>query len=124
MLFRSTGVHVDLEGAPVEPRPAPEVELALFRIAQEALINVAKHAAASRARISITGHAGHARLLVEDDGRGASSRVAANDPGSGGWGMAVMHERAAAVGGVMRIEHPGQGTRIVVEVGRDTHHSG
>ena len=37
---------------------------------------------------------------------------------------AWVHERAAAVGGVMRIEHPGQGTRIVVEVGRDTHHSG
>ena len=119
-----TGLHVAVEGAALEPRPAPEVELALFRIAQEALINVAKHASASRARISITGAAGWARLLVEDDGRGTASKLAANDPGLSGWGMAVMRERAAAVGGVMRIEQPGRGTRIVVEVGGDPHYPG
>jgi signal transduction histidine kinase len=116
-----TGLHVVLEGGALEPRPPREVELALFRIAQEALINVAKLAAASHARISITGGPGGAQLLVEDDGRGAIR--AANDPDSSGWGMAVMRERAAAVGGAMRIEYPERGTRIVVEVANDPHHS-
>lgn len=112
-----TGLHVAVEGAAPEPRLAPEVELALFRIAQEALINIAKHAAASQARIMIAGIAGGARLLVEDDGRGARVARAANDPDSSGWGMAVMRERAAAVGGALRVEHPDRGMRIVVEVG-------
>ncbi|MGH8675066.1 MAG: CHASE domain-containing protein, partial [Burkholderiales bacterium] len=120
-----TGLHVAVEGAKLEPRPAPEVEMALFRIAQEALTNVAKHAAASRARVSLSGTEGRVKLLVEDDGRGIGPASAANDPGPAGWGMAVMRERAAAVGGAMRVESPGQGTRIVVEVGAgDPHHPG
>jgi signal transduction histidine kinase len=120
-----TGLRVAVEGDKLEPRPAPEVEMALFRIAQEALTNVAKHAAASRARVSISGAAGRLRLVVEDDGRGIGPAPAANDPGPAGWGMAVMRERAAAVGGEMRVERPGKGTRIVVEVAAgDPHHPG
>ena len=120
-----TGLRVAVEGGKLEPRPAPEVEVALFRIAQEALTNVAKHAAASRARVSLTGGAGRVRLLVEDDGRGIRSAPDATDPGPAGWGMAVMRERAEAVGGAMRVEHPKRGTRIVVEVAAgDTHHPG
>ncbi|MSQ50925.1 MAG: hypothetical protein EXR28_03450 [Betaproteobacteria bacterium] len=113
-----TGLRVILEGAAPEPRRAPEVELALFRIAQEALINVAKHASASSARISITGDAGCTLLLIEDDGQGAPRAAAANDPDTSGWGMAVMRERAAAVGGALRVEHAGRGMRIVVEIGK------
>lgn len=119
-LESSTGLRVKVEGSALDPRPAPEVELALFRIAQEALVNVAKHAAANEARIFISGHGNVARLVVEDDGQGVGRSKAANDPDvTSGWGMAVMRERAAAVGGAMRVEHPGQGTRVVVEVGDD-----
>jgi signal transduction histidine kinase len=110
------GLKVSLQGDKLEPRPPAEVEMALFRIAQEALTNVAKHAGASSTTVSLTRIAGAVRLVIEDDGRGMVQPRAAND-GSGGWGMAVMRERAVAVGGEMRIEHPGRGTRIVVDVG-------
>ncbi|MEA3195459.1 MAG: hypothetical protein QOD26_3792 [Betaproteobacteria bacterium] len=109
-----TGLRVEFGGAKIEPRPPAEVEVALFRIAQEALINVAKHAGASQARISLSSEPGRVRLVVEDDGRGIAG--AANDGETVGWGMAVMRERAAAVGGSMHVESPGRGTRIVVEV--------
>jgi signal transduction histidine kinase len=110
-----TGLRVEVGGTKLEPRPPAEVEVALFRIAQEALTNVAKHAGASRATVSLSREDGRVRLVVEDDGRGIVP--AANDSEDLGWGMAVMHERAAAVGGLMRVESQGKGTRIVVEVG-------
>jgi signal transduction histidine kinase len=111
-----TGLRVTVEGAKLDPRPDAEVEMALFRIAQEALTNVAKHAGGSRARVVLSGAAQRVRLVVEDDGRGIEATTAANDAGTTGWGMAVMRERAVAVGGKMRVESPGRGTRIVVEV--------
>ncbi|OAI52089.1 hypothetical protein AYO46_06505 [Betaproteobacteria bacterium SCGC AG-212-J23] len=113
-LANRTGLRVELGGAKLEPRPAAEVEMALFRIAQEALTNVAKHAGASRATISLSSEAGRVRLVIEDDGRGILP--AANDSEEQGWGMAVMRERAAAVGGAMRVESRERGTRVVVEV--------
>ncbi|HUQ24640.1 MAG TPA: CHASE domain-containing protein [Burkholderiales bacterium] len=109
-----TGLRVQFGGEKLEPRPPAEVEVALFRIAQEALINVAKHAGASQAQISLSRDSDRVRLVVEDDGCGIG--VAANDSETVGWGMAVMRERAAAVGGAMHVESPGRGTRIVVEV--------
>jgi signal transduction histidine kinase len=121
-----TGLRVAVEGGALEPRPGREVEMALFRIMQEALTNAAKHAAASQARVSLSRKHGRVSLLVEDDGVGMRAALAANDPGrEGGWGMAVMRERAEAVGGALRIERPGRGTRIVVEVTTDDpHHPG
>ena len=111
-----TGLRIDLRGEKFDPRPAVEVEMALFRIAQEALTNVVKHAGASGARVALTREAHRVTLVVEDDGRGMSGTRAANDPVRPAWGMAVMRERAAAVGGEMRIEALAPGTRIVVEV--------
>ncbi|MGQ0656063.1 MAG: CHASE domain-containing protein [Betaproteobacteria bacterium] len=111
-----TGVRIELQGGKFDPRPAAEVEMALFRIAQEALTNVVKHAGASGARIALTRHEGRLRLIVEDDGRGMAATTAANDPARPAWGMAVMRERAMAVGGEMRVEVLERGTRIVVEV--------
>jgi two-component system sensor histidine kinase UhpB len=112
-----TGLRIAVEGEALEPRPGREVELALFRIVQEALTNAAKHAAASQARVWLSGSKGQVRLLIEDDGLGMRAAPAANDPGrEGGWGMAAMRERAEAVGGALRVERPERGTRIVVEV--------
>jgi signal transduction histidine kinase len=112
-----TGLRIAMAGERLDPRPGSEVELALFRIAQEALTNVAKHAGASRATVALSGTPARVRLVVEDDGRGVPASAAAND-GPPGWGMAVMRERAFAVGGAMRVESLARGTRIVVEVAR------
>jgi signal transduction histidine kinase len=111
-----TGLRVRVEGHSIEPRPSPDVEVALFRIAQEALTNVAKHAAASQASVSLSSLDGRLTLVIEDNGKGIRTPPAANDPGPAGWGMAVMRERAAAVGGAVRVDSPGRGTRIIVEV--------
>ena len=110
-----TGLRVAVEGKDIGPRPTAEVELALFRIVQEALTNVAKHAAASSARVALARVEGRLTLVVEDDGKGMPG--AANDPAPPGWGMAVMRERAAAVGGAVQVVSSETGTRIVVEVG-------
>ena len=111
-----TGLRIALRGEKVEPRAPAEVEMALFRIAQEALTNIVKHASASSASVALERRGDRVSLVVEDDGRGIARTAAANDPVRHPWGMAVMRERAIAIGGQMRIETLERGTRIVVEV--------
>jgi two-component system, NarL family, sensor histidine kinase UhpB len=92
-----------------------EAAIALFRIAQESLANVAKHAGARNARVLLERNDDRIVLEISDDGRGF-------DPGerlahSLRWGVATMHERAAAVGGYVQVEStPGGGTTVRAEV--------
>jgi len=89
-----------------------EARIALYRIAQEALNNIAKHARASRATVELHCEAGYARLCISDDGRGFDP--AAVQPGQ--LGLDIMRERAQAVGAHLGIKSlPGQGTRVLVE---------
>jgi signal transduction histidine kinase len=91
----------------------------LFRIAQEALTNVAKHAQATEVSVTVEVDSGTLRLVVADDGIGFDAAHLAEPNGSRGWGLLTMTERAEAVGGRCRIESdPGQGTRVIVEVAR------
>ena len=94
-----------------EEPPVPEtVATAAYRITQEALTNVIRHADAGRVEVRLGRHNGHLLLTVEDDGRGFSP------DGSGdtdGLGLAGMRERAVLVGGILEIDsRPGAGTRI------------
>jgi PAS domain S-box-containing protein len=115
-----TGLRVQVKGA-AKRLPLPhDVAIALFRIAQEALTNAAKHSGASRVVVRVSKSRERVELRVEDDGRGGldrrkEPRDAANGSG-GGWGLPMMRERAEAVGGRLRIEHADPGTRILVEV--------
>ncbi|CAN5773641.1 sensor histidine kinase [soil metagenome] len=106
----TTGLALDTDLAAVEGLLSPEAELALYRIVQEALSNVARHAAAGtvRVRLSFVGRA--VTATVEDDGRGfAVDEVMSN----GGLGLFGMQERAAFVGGTVDIDsEPGRGTRV------------
>jgi two-component sensor histidine kinase len=96
-------------------RLPPGVETHLYRILQEALGNVAKHAGASRVGVLLERRDGHALFIVEDDGRGFDPVAAAN--GSGSMGLVNMRERAALVGGTLEIEtSPGAGTTLFVRV--------
>jgi signal transduction histidine kinase len=89
-----------------------DVSIALYRIAQEALNNVVKHARASRATVELNCEAGYTRLCIGDDGRGFDP--AAVQPGQ--LGLDIMRERAQAIGAELRIEsQPAQGTHILVE---------
>jgi PAS domain S-box-containing protein len=91
-----------------------EARIALYRIAQEALNNVAKHARASWATVELHCEARYARLCISDDGRGFNP--AAVQPRQ--LGLDIMRERAQAAGASLRIDsQPGQGTRVLVEWG-------
>jgi signal transduction histidine kinase len=112
-------VAVQVEGQELSPRLPPAVETALFRIAQEALNNVTRHAHATQANVRLEAVADTARLTIADDGVGFDP-AARRPPGEPPlWGLINMRERAEAVGGRLRVESaPGQGTHVVVKVPR------
>jgi signal transduction histidine kinase len=108
-----TGLQVDLEARLGEDRLAGEVETALYRIVQEALTNVVKHAGASRVSILITPKDDAVAAVVEDDGVGFDPET----PPADGLGLLGMRERVGLVGGRLRIESSeGRGTTLVAEV--------
>jgi signal transduction histidine kinase len=99
-----------LGGAPLPP----EVGINLYRVAQEALNNVQKHAAARNVSVLLERRDGHALLIIEDDGKGFEHDAA---PEGGGMGLVNMRERAALIGGTLEIEtSPGAGTTLYVRV--------
>jgi len=102
----------------IKRRPAPVVETELFRIAQEALSNVIKHARASSATVKL--NFGESRLLltVEDNGAGFdSSAVLYMSGDKGKLGLLGMKERAKLCGGTLKVDStPGCGTRVEVDV--------
>ncbi|HEY7149430.1 MAG TPA: sensor histidine kinase [Gaiellaceae bacterium] len=108
---RLAGVRVERDLATSLPKLAPEVELAVYRIAQESLTNIARHAQASQ--VTITLDSGHDRVVlrVVDDGRGFGG-----DPVEHG-GLRSMRERALLVGGALAIKNaPDGGVEIRLEV--------
>jgi two-component system, NarL family, sensor histidine kinase DevS len=108
-----TGIAVELESRLGDRRLPSELETVLYRVVQEALTNVAKHARASHVSILLHERDGVVAAVVEDDGRGFA-RGAATD---GGLGLVGMRERVALVDGRLDIESAeGSGTTIVVEV--------
>jgi PAS domain S-box-containing protein len=113
------GINVTVTGEEPVPRLAAQTENALFRIAQEALTNVAKHAQATQVTIAMKADHKIVRLMIADDGVGFDPASPARPDGDRGWGLITMAERAEAVGGHCRIESKRQqGTRVIVEVTR------
>jgi two-component system sensor histidine kinase UhpB len=114
-----TGIAVAVTGSEPAVRPAPQVEIALFRIAQEALNNVAKHARARHVEIALDHANGVCVMSVQDDGIGFDRVEASSDKPKPGLGMVTMRERAQAVGGRFEVQAlPGRGTRLTVRVPR------
>ena len=105
---RRTGLTIVVDAEPIERLPLPAEE-ALYRIGQEALHNVVKHANASNATLRITGDGGSVRLSVTDDGVG----FAPAEVPRGHLGLIGMRQRVDLVGGELRVEsRPGGGTLI------------
>jgi len=108
---RRTGLEVDSHLAGLEPRLAEPVESALYRIAQESLTNVARHARASRVGVDLASDAASVVLVVRDDGAGFDG----DRMGHGG--LRGMRERAVLVGGALELREPdGGGVEVRVEV--------
>jgi PAS domain S-box-containing protein len=98
---------------------SPEIELALYRIVQEGLSNVAKHAAADHVTLQMEQLDGNVMLTIRDDGRGLSegSAESAQPPGGSGFGLTSMRERAILAGGSFEILSPESGgTEIRVNI--------
>jgi signal transduction histidine kinase len=108
-----TGIRTDFHSALGETRLPGDVETALYRVVQESLTNVVKHAAASRVSVSIARREPVVAAVIEDDGRGFDPR---SNP-DGGIGLLGMRERLALIDGRLEIEsRPGAGTTLVAEV--------
>jgi len=108
-----TGIEVQLQSQLGPERLGEEAETALYRLVQEALTNIVKHAHARTVSILLVRHERRVTAVIEDDGRGFEpSRQHA-----GGLGLVGMRERAALVGGHLTIESSeGGGTTIAIEV--------
>src|SRR5207237_9700063 len=104
-------ISVDVNG--LEERLPSQTEVALFRIVQEALTNVAKHAGASRARVKLRQKDGSVQLTVADDGHGFDPEHVNGDR----LGLFGMQERVSLIGGQFELDaKPGRGTRLAVTV--------
>jgi len=112
-----TGLNTVVEGGETMSRLPPEVEIALFRITQEALTNVAKHGRASRVTVTLEEVDKRTTLTIADNGAGFDPQASRTTAAATKWGLILIRERAEVVGGQVRIDSgPGKGTRIVVEV--------
>ncbi len=111
-LSETSGLHIDLEARLGEGRLPSEVETTLYRIVQEALTNIVKHAEATRVSILLMRRDGAATAVIEDDGRGFDLAAAGET-----FGLEGMRERAELHDGRLTIEStPGSGTTLVVVV--------
>jgi len=97
-------VNFERIGSAAAHRLSPEVEVALYRIAQEALTNVVRHADGSRASLVLIQRSESVRLVIEDDGRGFDLEAAARRDGGPGLGLSSMRERGRLLGGMVEIE--------------------
>jgi len=111
--FKPRGLPAALEISGESRRVEPLVETVLFRVAQEALTNVQRHAQATKTRVCLCYEKDSVCLRVSDNGQGFDPSQTFNAPH--GWGLAGMKERAESMHGQLRIESAsGQGTLIEV----------
>ena len=106
-------VRVDFRSALGKTRLPPEMETALYRVVQESLTNIVKHANAQHISISLARRPTGVAVVIEDDGSGFDQRAVRED----GVGLIGMRERLALIDGRLEIEsRPGAGTTVVAEV--------
>jgi len=106
----STSVPIEMDLATALPPLPPDVEAAAYRIAQEALTNVIRHAGAGSARLTLVSENRSLRVEVTDDGHGFTS------PKSQGVGLCSMRHRAEALGGTFEVTSGDDGTSIVASL--------
>jgi signal transduction histidine kinase len=101
----------------LQGRLAPDLETVLYRVTQESLNNVGKHAGASRVTVSLAAANGSVRLRINDDGVGFEPVAANRLLNDGHFGLAGMRERVEMVGGSLVVDSlPGRGTTVAVEM--------
>jgi signal transduction histidine kinase len=116
-IARRAGLRVEFAvSLPPDERLAPDTETVVYRVVQEALTNVVRHAQATRVSIAVTMSGDRVRAHIEDNGIGFDPSLGADQPHLGVVGM---EERAPVVGGTVSVtSRPGEGTTVLVEVPR------
>jgi len=104
-----TGINIAIEANSPDVLKS-EAATALYRIAQEALTNVERHAGASRVDIRLWSERGRTRMTISDNGKGFRGTPADQQPNSGGLGLRNMQERMAHFGGILLVRSSGDGT--------------
>jgi two-component system sensor histidine kinase UhpB len=108
-----SGIEVERRFSPDLPPLSEEAEIAVYRVAQESLTNVARHANASRVELVLEPGVASVVLRISDDGRGMSEAAVSN----GHWGIRGMRERALLVGGALAVKgRPDGGVEVRLEV--------
>jgi len=112
-----TGFEAVLDADVNFPRLSAKKETALYRIIQEALQNILKHATATKVTITLSRMDGGVRLTVTDNGKGFVPEAGSPQPTGSGWGLTNMRERAELIGGRFRVHSVvGEGTTVEVEI--------
>jgi two-component system sensor histidine kinase UhpB len=116
--LEEAGIEVRFQSFPDTDRLPPQIETAIFRIAQEAINNVVRHAAAQRVGLDLSRGHDDVILRLEDDGRGFDvDRMSEQAVAQGRLGLLGMRERVELFGGQLMVDSaPGRGTRLVVRV--------
>ncbi|MBY6152908.1 cache domain-containing protein [Vannielia litorea] len=109
-----TGIEVEFETVVFRNRLDQDAKIALYRIAQEALTNVERHAGAQRVTVNLRGHRRGALMRIADDGNGIGEVIAS--PESAGMGLRNMAERIEHLGGTLRVMSSNSGTVIEAQV--------
>jgi signal transduction histidine kinase len=115
---KRAGVHVALRTKNLDERLAPEMETLLYRVVQEALTNVARHAQASTVHAQLERTGNLINVLIEDDGIGFDVQQVGVRPASErGAGLLGIRERVVSRNGTLDIDsQPGQGTRLSIQM--------
>ena len=114
-----TGIATQVNGGKTNSRLSPGVEKVLFRLVQESLNNVAKHAQASKVVIEITSKNETLVMVVKDNGSGFDPQESDGNRREPHWGLLSMQRRAASIGANLQIHStPGTGTEVIIKVRR------
>jgi signal transduction histidine kinase len=112
----SSGVAITFFHKDISRKLGNEKELALYRILQEALTNIMKHASARSVHVTLIRKGNTALLTIEDDGKGFDYRSVTSSE-KGPLGIMIMRERAVQIGGTVNVDtRPGKGTHIAARV--------
>lgn len=112
-----TGINWEISVEGEQRRLTPAAELGLFRIAQEAIRNVERHAGATQIQVELRFHPARVELAISDNGRGFRAPAPSESEPAGGLGLVGMQERATSLGGSLGImSAPEQGTTIAAAI--------
>lgn len=124
-VLQRQGIRVALDVDALDHRLPAQAEVVVFRVMQEAITNILKHARASQVRVALKWDGERLAGTVEDDGQGFDTVSLAGAHDEGGIGLLGMRERVALLGGSLQIfSAPGRGTRLIFRVpveGRNSH---